>query len=180
MAKEKFRVRFVAKGTDGAAFALELQKLLNKPSLNNWNIIRTDNMGDGYLVVAVKIPPQPVSLLDMLREKIGQGMVPVVLEGLSPETDTKVRLDPESATFLDTFFSTANSRDKKRVIEKMPEVLPQVFRRYPNEKLRPIIENIKAYKEDHMKGHAGPPCDLMEILQVLVESGEKHIQQNAC
>ena len=184
---DKFDVKFVPFGKDGETFAKDLKTEMNKVVKNGWTIIRSESMNNGYLIIAHKVQvsrrdAKSANIFDLLKEQIARGDVHVMPVAL-PEMEQRAMLSEESTTLLNTFFAANHERmgNKKAIIAKMDETLPQVLRRYPSTKLRPIFENIKAYADAHEKHHdGGKGCELVEILKAVVEAGNKYVQQSAC
>jgi hypothetical protein len=175
----KFEVKFVSKGRSSAVFAKSLQDLLNKYERTGWSIIKTIRYPDGMLVMAHKEAPRKMLInpFEQLLRQVSSGEIHM----MPPPPTERVRFIPESVGFLDTFFAAnPQPHSKDSVIKKIPETLPAVLRRYPNEKLRPILSNLKDFCAAHLKDHAPGNCELVEILQAVVEAGEKHVQQSEC
>lgn len=165
--RAKFSTKFILFGD---TFAKDLEKALNWYAKGEWTILRTDPLPTGYLVIALKTPPEPpaVSLGDLLRgaHMVEMGQPPAVLSS-------------DAKSFLTTFFEANPARGQKdATIEKASETLTPILKKYTNDRLRPIIENLKIYVEGHKKDHAGSPCELAEIIEKVLEVSEKYVQQN--
>lgn len=185
---DKFDVKFVPFGKDGVAFAKALKTEMNRVVKNGYSIIRSEQVSDGYLIIAHKTQVsrqdmKSASIYDLLRDQIARGVATLPIGLPSDAMSGGDVLSPESNNLLDAFFGANYERigNKKAIIDKIGETLPPVLRRYPSAKLRPILENISRFIADHEKSHpTGKACELTEILKAVVEAGNKHMQQNAC
>ena len=176
--KVKYITRVMKNGVSrtSATYAKMLEKALNEAKEDGHEIVRIETMPDGHLVVSLERSKQ-TDIFNSLRDQI-RGDITVVTGRAS---DTSLSEDAEK--FLDQFFSSVNSREKRVVIDKIPAVLPSVCRKFSNQTLRSIFDSIRAYADEHNKndhGDGSEPCDLMVILRAVADAGHDYVKQSTC
>ncbi len=169
----KYSVKFIDM-SNGAVGATKLEKMLNNFAEDDWSIIRSDIVNTGVLIIAVKQPEapktEPIGLQDFLA-RIG-------VLGMTHVDSDQNKLKPETKKFLDEFFRINNSSDTSKTISRTGEVLAGMLPKIPNEKLRPLIDELKDHANKHAEKHNGEPCDLVKIITKIVELSELHLQRN--
>jgi hypothetical protein len=149
-------------------YARLMERAFNEIEKNNRKLVRVEKMEDGHMIVSMDAPPVPEFLAQILKPQ--------------PHPIPEDVLTKEAQAFMDAVFAGIDAPGNKKVaLEKLPEVLPTVCRRYSNTDLRAIFGSIKEYIEHHdHHDHQGESCDMTLVMKELVQAGEEWIRKSTC
>lgn len=158
------------KRRDMSKFAQELKAVLNRASTEIWDIVRWDVEPSGHLLVLRKTVGEEA----VARISGGEGVpmpaeIQQLLASLSQARPPK--FSAATAEFFNSVMEEVGGFEKKLILEKMGKAVTN--RRMINDKLRPIVAELKLAREAHMRGHDSDPCDFVFALDTLIEHAER-------